>query len=214
MTENAQQIRRVFSQVYILGGSPCSGKSTIAEKLSSRYRFRYYKVDDFEREHLSRCHPERHPVMYKYSKMSWNEIWSRPVQVQVREEFEFYRERFEMILEDLQKYEPGTPVILEGAAYLPELIAKYDVDPNHVIYLVPTKAFQMHHYSQRPWIRHILKECHDPDQAFENWMERDHRFGQEIIRQAKAYGLGTVIVDGKRNIDTQYDFVVRHFGLS
>lgn len=214
MSEKDQQIKTIFSQAYILGGSPCSGKSTIAEKLSSQFQFQYYKVDDFEQEHMGRCRPDRHPVMFRYLKMSWDEIWSRPAPVQVQEEIEFYRERFEMIIEDFLKFEPGTPIILEGAAYLPELLSKYEVNPNRLIYLVPTKAFQIHHYSQRPWIKDILKDCRDPEQAFENWMERDHLFGQEIVRQAETYGFKTILVDGKINVEDQFNFVARHFGLS
>ena len=33
--------------VYYIGGSPCSGKSTVAEILSERYDLYYFKVDDF-----------------------------------------------------------------------------------------------------------------------------------------------------------------------
>jgi len=33
--------------------------------------------------------------MNKYQKISWNEIWMRPVDTQVNEEFEFFREEFE-----------------------------------------------------------------------------------------------------------------------
>ena len=69
-----RKTKRLFSQTYILGGSPCSGKSTIAERLSSEFNLSYYKVDDHEREHSNRCHPEHHPVMYKYAKMNWNVI--------------------------------------------------------------------------------------------------------------------------------------------
>ena len=36
-----------MENIYYLGGSPCCGKSTIAEKLSKKYGFKYYKVDDF-----------------------------------------------------------------------------------------------------------------------------------------------------------------------
>lgn len=32
---------------YYIGGSPCSGKSTIAEIPSKRYDLYYFKVDDF-----------------------------------------------------------------------------------------------------------------------------------------------------------------------
>ena len=74
--ENMSECKRLFSQAYVLGGSPCSGKSTIAEKLSKRFGWGYYKVDDYEREHLRRCRPDRHPTMCRYAEMSWDEIWA------------------------------------------------------------------------------------------------------------------------------------------
>ena len=203
----------LFSQAYILGGSPCSGKSTIAERLSSELRLPYYKVDDHEREHLNRCHPDRHPTMCKYAKMGWNEIWMRPVHYQVQEEFEYYRERFEIIIKDIEKYGPGTPIILEGAAYLPELLDLCDVNPKRVIFLVPTKEFQLHHYRQRRWVKQILRECEDPKRAFDNWMLRDHLFGKEIIKQAKEKKFETLLVDGALSIDQQYDKTKRYFDL-
>jgi len=205
---------KLFSQAYILGGSPCSGKSTIAEKLSTRFKLQYYKVDDHEREHVNRCRPDRHPVIYKVLKMSWNENFMRPVAVQVQEEFEFYRERFEMILEDLEAYDARKPIILEGAAYLPELIADLGVYSRRVLYLVPTKEFQVQHYCKRSWIKHILNACDDPEIAFANWMERDHLFGKEILQQAAGYGFKTILVDGGISIDAQFKQVAKDLGLS
>ena len=32
---------------YYIGGSPCAGKSTVAEILSRKYNLYYYKVDDY-----------------------------------------------------------------------------------------------------------------------------------------------------------------------
>ena len=104
--------QKLFSRAYILGGSPCSGKSSIAERLKNELNLQYYKVDDHEREHSDRCDPNRHPVMYRYSKMSWAEIWMRPVSYQVEEEIEYYHERFEMIIQDLEKFDSEIPIIL------------------------------------------------------------------------------------------------------
>jgi hypothetical protein len=146
--------------------------------------------------------------------MDWNQRWSRPVPLQVAEELEFYRELFGMILEDLGEYDPGQSTIVEGAALLPELIYKTNINPNRVLYMVPTKAFQIRHYSQREFIHYILKDCKAPDQAFENWMMRDHLFGKEILLQAQKFGYGTILVDGVRNIEEQYTKVSNHFGFS
>jgi 2-phosphoglycerate kinase len=204
---------RTLSQAYILGGSPCSGKSTIAARLSREYQLDYYKVDDHEREHLNRCDPDRHPVMHRLATMSWDEIWMRPVAEQVEGELAYYRERFEMIVQDLAAYPLAKPLILEGAAFLPELIEQQGADPQRVIFLVPTREFQLHHYRQRPWTQSILSECKDPDLAFENWMRRDQLFGQTVLRQAKARNYATILVDGKLSIDEKYEQVKEFLGL-
>lgn len=208
------KVRTLFSQAYILGGSPCSGKSTVAERLAAQYGLQYYKVDDHEEDHARRCDPVRHPVMVAYSKMSWNAIWSRPVELQVREEFAYYRERFEMIVQDLDHYDAGKPLILEGAAYFPDLIEPHAVNTQRVLYMVPTHAFQIQHYQQRPWIRHILDECEEPEQAFENWMMRDHLFGQEILRQAEVNHYRTLVIDGKQSVDELFEIVRDHLRVA
>jgi hypothetical protein len=151
--------------------------------------------------------------MFKYSKMSWDEIWSQSVPVLLNDEFVYYRERFEFILEDLQQFDLEKPVILEGAAMLPELIQRYPVNRKNVIYMLPKKEFQLCHYSQRPWIGSILKDCRNPEQAFENWMERDIRFALEVKCQAYAFGFSVMIVDGSLSIEKEFEQISAQFGL-
>jgi hypothetical protein len=79
--------------------------------------------------------------------------------------------------------------------------------------MVPTTEFQFHHYQQRPWIQGILKECHDPRQAFGNWMKRDELFGQEVIRQANLDGFPVSVVDGSLDVDMQFAVVENQFRL-
>jgi len=137
----------------------------------------------------------------------------RPVSFQVEEEFEYYRELFEMILEDLEKYDAEKPIVMEGAAYLPELLRGCYVNAQRVIFMVPTNAFQWEYYQQREWVAHILKECEKPKEAFSNWMARDQRFGQEILRQAEDSNFETILVDGSQSIDEIFERVQVYFGL-
>jgi 2-phosphoglycerate kinase len=203
----------LFSRAFILGGSPCSGKSTIAEMLSTEYGFHYYKADDYESEHMQRAHPEQQPVMFKYSKMGWDEIWSQSPEKLLTDELTYYHERFPFILDDLRRLHLEKPVILEGAAFIPELIHPYPVKRENIIFMIPTLEFQIRHYSQRPWIQSILKECHNPTQAFENWMKRDELFGQEIIRQANRVGFQIIIVDGSVDVQTTFEGIKTQFKL-
>ena len=204
---------RLFSKAYILGGSPCSGKSTIAEMLAAKYGFQYYRADDHDPAHMQRSHPDRQPVMFRISKMSWEEIWSRPPSELLKDALTFYQESFPFILDDLCQLELNKPVILEGAAFLPDLVNQHLVNRHNIVYMIPTIEFQHHHYSQRPWIQEILKKCHDPRQAFDHWMKRDALFAQEVIRQATAHGFRVILVDGSIDIQIQFRAIQTQFRL-
>lgn len=206
-------LQKLFSQAYLLGGSPCSGKSSLAEKLAARFGLQYYKVDDLDGAHLQRCQPAQQPVMFKYSKMGWDEIWSQPVAQLVADELAYYRERFPFILDDLLHFDLEQPVLLEGAAFLPELVQPFPLKPQNVVFMVPTPEFQVHYYRQRPWIASILEPCRNPAQAFETWMKRDELFGLEVIRQANHLGFPVIRVDGSVDLQGQFDQVSARFGL-
>jgi hypothetical protein len=124
MNSNLQQL---FSHAYILGGSPCSGKSTKAEMLAVKYGFQCYKADYYDANHIQRSTPDLQPVMFEYSRISWDEIWSQTAEKLLHDEIEYYHERFSFILYDLNQLNLERPVILEGAAFLPELIEQYPV---------------------------------------------------------------------------------------
>jgi len=210
---NNTHLQQLFSHSFVIGGSPCSGKSTIAEMLAAQYGFYYYKADDHDPEHMQRAKPDQQPVMFKISKMSWDEIWSRPPEKQFADELEYYRERFPFILDDLALLGAGKTVLLEGAALLPEMVCRWSVPHENVVFMVPTPEFQHHHYSQRPWISSILEKCQDPKQAFDNWMKRDELFAQEIARQAQAFGYAVITVDGSVDIHSQYESLAGSFKL-
>jgi len=126
---------------------------------------------------------------------------------------DYYHERFPFILDDLSQIHSEKPVILEGAAFLPELIAQFPVKRENVVFMIPTLEFQLHHYSQRSWIQSILKECHDPKLAFDNWMKRDNLFGKKVTHQANNLGFRVIRVDGSIDMQTQFEAIQIQFRL-
>ncbi|MFC1960494.1 hypothetical protein ACFLYO_07280 [Chloroflexota bacterium] len=204
----------VLKHVLWLGGSPCSGKSSIAELLTERHKFAYYKCDDHFEAHQKRATPPDHPAFYKLNTMTWDDLWMRPVAEQLADEIAIYRESFGMILDDLREFPPEQLILAEGCALLPEFVAPLLSSPSSAIWVVPTPEFQVAHYRQRPWIQHILHECRDPAQAFQNWMDRDIGYGQTILQQAAAAGFNTIVVDGQQSISKNAALVEAHFGLS
>lgn len=203
-----------LQNIYWMGGSPCAGKSTICERLAVKYDLAYYCVDSHYEAHLARADAVRHPNVVRLRNIPWNDVFLRPVPDLLRDEINFYREVIELIVEDLQVLlQENRPIIAEGAALLPELVAPYLPDSRHGLWVVPTETFQREHYSKRPWIHDILADTRDPAQAFENWMRRDARFAEYVRAGCAERGYEVIVVDGEAGLEENLRRAEENFGF-
>ena len=60
--------------LYIIGGSPCSGKSTIAEMIAEKYDFNYFKVDDYLEQYMKKAQEDGKPLSARAMQMSPEEL--------------------------------------------------------------------------------------------------------------------------------------------
>jgi len=186
-------IAPVGSQVWI-GGSPCSGKSTVAQRLALARGWPLVTCDDHWADHVGRSTRETAPVLTKLGGLPAGARLRQPLDVQVADVFEAYREEFPLILEDL--VERGSPTVVEGAALLPELLAELGVPGDRAVWLVPTEEFQRVHYGRREWASNLLAGAADASALFETWMLRDVAFGRLVALQASDLGYRVLSVDG------------------
>ena len=200
--------------IYWIGGSPWSGKSTIAGRIADKYGFTYYKCDDFTSAHSEKCQADVHPTMHKIKQLLLKDNFSRPVEEQLADTVAFYREEFAMVLADITQMDTDKPILVEGAALLPELVHQHYGDRIRGVWVIPTKEFQLEHYAKRMWIHSILKDCDDPGQCFANWMVRDSRFAEFIKGEVHARGLDLIIVDGNTAVEDTQANIEEQFGLN
>ena len=79
-------------KLLIIGGSPCSGKSTAAERIAQEYGAYYFKVDDHLDELIKQASDNGSTACKAIQHMSPDEIWMRDPKIQCKEEFKIYRE--------------------------------------------------------------------------------------------------------------------------
>lgn len=200
--------------VYTIGGSPCSGKSTVAEALADRYGLHYFKVDDHLDRYLKAGAEQGLPACRLAVSMTPDQTWLRDPAVQCAEELRIYEEISGFVLADLTALTDSRSVITEGAAWLPALAASRKLPFDRYISITPTREFQIDHYRRREWVPFVLKDCSDRELAFRNWMERDVLFARAVGRQCADAGYLSVINDGSQSVDVLTDRVAAHFGLS
>jgi len=125
-----------------------------------------------------------------------------------------YREHLAMVVDDLLALPGPAPILVEGTCLLPGDVHALLSRPRQAIWLVPTEEFQRMHYARRgPWVQEVVNQCEQPEQAFQNWMDRDVAFARWVEQSAGELGLRVVTVDGKRTIADNAQMVARHFGL-
>lgn len=201
------------NHLFWMGGSPCSGKSSMATLLAERYDLSVYSVDATLHNHVPHLTPARQPVLYKWHHTPWNDLWMQPPDTLLAEVIAAYREHCELVIEDVAALPADRPLLVEGTCLLPDCVAPHLASPRHGLWVVPTEAFQRLHYPQRgAWVQGILQQCDDPDTALHNWMNRDVAFARWVTCEAEARGLRVLTVDGSRTVAQGADDVAAHFG--
>jgi 2-phosphoglycerate kinase len=209
-----QELKSAMAHILWMGGSPCSGKSSIAAILAEQYGLRTYHVDEAYQEHRQRFVPAKHPCMHKWTTTPWDELWMQPAEVLLREAIACYSEHLELILKDLLAMRRSEPVLVEGTALLPDRVSGLLLSRDRALWVVPTEAFQREHYPQRgAWVASILSQCRDPEQALQNWMDRDVAFARWVVQRTQALGLNLLDVNGQRTIAETANVVAERFQL-
>lgn len=202
-----------MKNIYFIGGSPCSGKSTIAEIIAKKYGMKYVKADNYIDDYIELGSKRNLPICKKQKTMNGEQIWMREPMLQCEEEFLFYKETNDFLWRDLNRVDDSKGIITEGAAYVPQLMKKAGVAAERYIAIVPEKEFQLSHYQQRTWVPYVLKDCSDKEKAFDNWMERDSLFAREVKKQAEIEGYEVIENDGGASIEELVNKVELHFGF-
>lgn len=205
----------MVSNAYFIGGSPCSGKSTIAEKISSEYDMLYYKADDHFQAHIKQALKNNIEEMIKLTKMTCDDIWlNRTVEEQFADTVQFYRQEVKMCIQDIAKMKTNKPIIAEGAVFMPSFMNDYSIPQNKFFCLIPSFDFQMHHYKKREWVKEVLKDSSDKKKAFSNWMERDYKFSRFVKAEANKFRYASYEINNQTDDAVLYKEIINAFELN
>jgi hypothetical protein len=197
-----------LDRVLWIGGAQWSGKTSVAQLLAVRHPLLLYAYDYHDaRSHAdrSRAEPERFPhrhAMLVALDRHPDEVWVTPTpDVMADNALHSFRERFEMVLEDLAALPAGVPVLAEGWGLRPDLVAPLLDDPRQAVFLVPSEDFREQQLQTLPRAGQFpVSGVSDPDRAQRNRIERDRLLARDVVESAKRFGLHVTVVDGSQSV--------------
>ncbi|MDQ2715210.1 MAG: hypothetical protein M3Z08_09915 [Chloroflexota bacterium] len=201
-----------------IGGSPCSGKSTISHTIAQIYVFLDYHLDAWSNNHFARRIAAGDSEASTFLKMSMDERWiHRPVEVLVQEVFTSWTNHFSLVIEDLLALPKDNFIVAEGN-FFPACVAPYLSSPHQAIWLVPTDSFcekgrrqRQNELSKRQKRHGVYNEGSDPEKRLRNIIARDCQLARYVKQQAEELSLTVHEVDGSRSREEMTELVERHF---
>lgn len=211
-------VAKALSHVLWIGGSPCSGKSTISHTIARIYVFVDYHADAFARYHFARRVAAGDAEAIAFLRMTVDERWlQKPVEEMARETIASWTTEFRYVLDDLLALPRENLIVAEGN-FFPACVAPYLSTPHQAIWLTPTDAFcdQARRRKRAALARRQKRhgaygEGSDPEQRLRNLIARDQRLAHYVKQQVEAASLPLIEVDGSQSVEEMTEVVERHF---
>ncbi|MCA9838379.1 MAG: hypothetical protein KC422_15795 [Trueperaceae bacterium] len=188
-----------------LGGSPCSGKSGLADRLARELGLAVYHADDYFYHHASLA--SSGSTLARLASLSPEAIFLRDHETMLADFIAAGQDEFPFILADLAKKSDNT-VIIEGCALLPHWVAQAKTAQDAVFYLVAEESFQRRTYAKRPWVKEVLEQTSTPETAWDNWQHRDAQYARFIAKEAQKHTFPVLSIDGGLTAEEVYFWVL------
>ena len=174
-----------------------------------------YKLDDYIFSYLEQLANSGNEIAIKQMQQSMQEMWLGATPDEMSsEELQLYSAMLPFAHKAIAELPQQTPILAEGAGFLPSLMHSAGVQPGFYACIVPTPGFRRAPYSQRTWIDQFLDGVDDKKAAFENWMQRDDLFSKAVLSDAQRLGYPAYVVDGTAGVEETTAFVEKAFHLS
>ena len=204
-----------LTHVLWIGGTPDSGKTTIAANLAERHGLEVYHFDRHEMDHFRRADPENQPALTAAHPdlMGPEERWlgSSPEDM-ASETIACWTERFWMTVDDLLEMPMDRTIVVEGPGLFPDCVAPLIADRAKAVWLVPCEKFKRESVARREKLKGV--PVSDLEQARENLIQRDLLMGKHVTERASDLGLTVYEVDGSKNLDEVTAFVESHLAAN
>jgi len=207
--------KQSLQHVLWVGGAPCAGKTTLSKRPTNDFSMLYYDGDCHFEEHFETASDES-PVTCRARDRVHRENSSAWMFEQESEEMAVFmrdlgREDLVRAIKDLLELPSDRPIVVDLYNGHPPWMRRV-VDPDRMIFLVSTDAFQESGWHQRDGaFRREIEQCDDPEWSMTQFIDCCLTMSRQVQEECREYGLPLLITGGCLELDEAYEAVCNHF---
>jgi len=207
--EDQQARVNAYGHILWIGGSPCAGKTSIADALAAVHHGVAYHFDRMEMAHIARSTEATNPDLMAFLALDMDHRWLlRTSEEMARNAIASWRARFPLVLEDLRALPRDAPIFAEGPGLFPECVESLLTSPRQALWLTTTEPFCQMVRQQRGG---SFQETSDPAHSLRKLVARDVLMARHVEREASERGLTWYVVDGGRSLARMITLVEEWF---
>lgn len=195
-------------KVFLIGGAPGAGKTTLCCALAARIGASSVTIDDLMTVAKTATTPETHPGLYLYRNMSHLEYFTNCSIERLKSDAESQHEAVWPFVKNLIVKHfnwTTTSIVIDGWHLRPHMIAELDdgrINPNWIF--ISPRALEKRERENAEFLR----GSSDPEKMFQNFMARSLWFNDLFKKEAEEFGMTVIHQEGQTVVDVLCDAVL------
>jgi 2-phosphoglycerate kinase len=202
-----QTVNKLKSKVFLIGGAPGAGKTTLGTALAIRLGVTSLTIDDLVTAAIAITSPETHPGLHALRKMPHLEYFTHSAVDQLKADATLRHEAtWPMIEAVIRKYtRRGSGIVIDGWHIRPNWVAQLNMENVWSGWIVVSPAvLEARERQNESW----FQGSPDPQQMFENFLARSLWYNDLIKKQATELQMNILPQDGQTSVDELCELVL------
>lgn len=196
--------------VFLIGGAPGVGKTTLGTALAARLAIQSLTIDDVKIAATAITSPQTHPGLHVMRKRPSLEYFTDSSIEQLKADATAQHEAvWPMIEQVVRKHaRSGPPIVIDGWYMRPDWVARLKLENVWSGWIVISPDVLREREQKLAWFR----ESTDPERMLENFLARSFWYNDLIVKQAAENGMDILHQPGDRSVDQLCAMVLEKSG--
>ena len=203
-------LENIKTKVFLIGGAPGAGKTTLGSALAARLGITSLSIDDLKTAAQAITTPETHPKLHVMRKVPSLEYFTNSSVEQLKADATLQHEAvWPMVEQVVRKHaRSGSPIVIDGWYLRPNWVAQLNLKNVWSGWIVVSAKVLQEREKNVAWYR----ESTDPERMLENFLARSLWYNDLIKEQATQHQMTILPQPGNKSVDQLCNMILERSG--